>query len=214
MTDSGPIGWQTKPTDRFVLKWIKTTLSARITPLLTGIPGLRPWMITVASAALGTAGGVVFACGWGWPAGIIAAVGQVLDGVDGQFARLTNQASRRGAYLDSVLDRYADGAMMIGLIVYLARLPVDIPLWVLLSVGALALIGGNLVSYSGARAESLGIDVGKPTLARKGTRSSVIILCAIGSALWAPLPIVALGYLALHANAAVIARIIRAYKTT
>jgi len=212
MTDSEPKSWQTKPTDRFVLKWIKTTLSARITPFLAGIHGLRPWMITVASAALGAAGGVVFACGWGWPAGIIAAVAQVFDGVDGQFARLTNQASRQGAYLDSVLDRYADGAMMIGMIVYLARLPLEIPLWVLLSVGALALIGGNLVSYSGARAESLGIDTGKPTLASKGTRSSVIILCALGSALWPPLPVVALGYLAVHANAAVIMRLVRAYR--
>jgi hypothetical protein len=39
----------TKPTDRFVLKWIQCNLSARISPRLTGIEWMRPWMITVAS---------------------------------------------------------------------------------------------------------------------------------------------------------------------
>lgn len=208
-----PEHWQTKPTDRFILKWIKIQLAARITPHLISLGWLRPSMITLVSAGLGVAGGIVFACGHGWPAGIIAAVGQVLDGVDGQFARLTGRESVRGAYLDSVADRYADGAMMIGSIVYLMRLPLEIPVWLILTVGALALIGSNLVSYSLARAECLGIDIGKPTLASKGTRMSVMIICALVSALWPPLPMVALVYLAVHANAAVAARLIRACRS-
>ncbi len=207
-----PNDWRTKPTDRFVLKWIKVNLSARITPGLARIGWLRPWMMTVCSAGLGTAAGVVFALGYGWPAGLIAAIAQVFDGVDGQLARLTSQQSRAGAFLDSALDRYADGAMVLGMIIYLLRLSLDLPLWLILALGALALIGSNLVSYTAARAGELQIALGKPTLASKGTRSSVMILGALGSAFWPPLPFVALSYLAIHPNLAVLARIIRVYK--
>jgi hypothetical protein len=77
-------GWQTKSSDRFVLKWIKLTLSARITPKLLGFSWLRHWCITVTSMALGMAAGLSFAAGWGVLAGLLAAISQVLDGVDGQ----------------------------------------------------------------------------------------------------------------------------------
>ncbi|WP_244086204.1 hypothetical protein [Desulforhabdus sp. TSK] len=83
--------WQTKPSDRFVLRWIKVHLSARITPHLLTWSGLEPWMITLFSSSLGVLGGAVFALGWGWLAGSIAACAQVLDGVDGQFARITGK---------------------------------------------------------------------------------------------------------------------------
>lgn len=83
------------------------------------------------------------------------------------------------------------------------------PLWLILFLGALALIGSNLISYSSARAESLGLDLGKPTLASKGTRTSVMILCAWGSLFWAKLPIFALLYLAIHPNAVIVRRLIR-----
>jgi phosphatidylglycerophosphate synthase len=202
--------WKTKPTDRFVLKWIKLHLSSRITPRLLGLQWLRPWMITLFSSSLGVSAGVVFALGWGWLAGCIAACSQVLDGVDGQYARIKGIQSKGGAFWDSVMDRYADGAMMIGLVIYLVRLPFPLPAWLLLAMGFLAITGGNLISYSSARAESLGIDLGKPTLASKGTRSTVMILCAWGSLFWAGFPIVALCYLALHPNLVVARRMARA----
>lgn len=205
-----PDAWQTKPTDRFVLKWIKTHLSARITPGLLTRKWLRPWMITLFSSVLGVKAGIVFALGWGWTAGCIAACAQVLDGVDGQFARLTGRQSKGGAFWDSVLDRYADGSMMIGLVIYLIRLPFPCPPWLLLALGSSALIGSNLISYSTARAESLGLDMGSPTLASKGTRSAVMIVCAWGSLFWAGLPIIALLYLAIHPNVVVVNRLIRA----
>jgi len=210
-TDSD--AWKTKPSDRFILKWIKCHLSAHITPRLTTITWLKPWMITICSSCLGVMGGVVFGLGWGWLAGLLGICSQVLDGVDGQFARLTGSQSAAGAYLDSVLDRYSDGAMLIGLFVYLLHLPLLIPLWQMLILGFLAFIGTNLVSYSSAKAESLHIDLGKPTLASKGTRMAVMILCGLGSLLWAPLPIVALCYLAVHPNVAVMNRIFQSFRS-
>jgi len=203
--------WKTKPTDRFVLKWIKCHLSAKITPALVQHDWLQPWMITVSSACMGVLGGIVFAFGWGWMAGLIVGASQVLDGVDGQFARLTGKAGNHGAFLDSVLDRYTDGAMVIGLIIYLVRLPAQMPLWVVLAMGGFALIGSNLISYSSARAVNLKIDLGKPTLASKGTRMTVMILSGLCSVVWPQIPIVALVYLAIHPNLVVVRYIVNAY---
>ena len=206
--------WKTKPTDRFVLRWIKCNLSARITPRLVTIPWLRPWMITACSAVLGMGAGVVFALGLGWLAALVAAAAQIIDGVDGQFARLTGRASRAGAFLDSVLDRYADLALVIGLVLYLIRLPSLIPLWQILILGSLALIGSSQISYSTSRGNELEINLGSPTLASKGTRTSVIIICALGSLIWTTAPILALLYLVVHPNAVVMARLVRAHKTS
>lgn len=204
--------WQTKPTDRFVLKWIKINLSSRVTLRLLAWEWLHPWMITLTSSILGILAGVVFALGLGWFAGCLAAFSQVMDGVDGQFARITGRQSKEGALLDSVLDRYADGAMMIGLSIYLLRLPFPLPIWLIVAMGSLAVIGSSLISYSTARAASLGIEMGKPTLVSKGTRSSVMIISAWGSLLWSGLPIIALIYLALHPNAVVLCRLVRSHR--
>ena len=204
--------WKTKPTDRFVLKWIKTHLSARITPNLVSWVWLKPWMITLFSSILGVFAGLIYALGLGWLAGCIAALAQVLDGVDGQFARLKGLQTRGGAFWDSVLDRYADGAMVIGLVTYLIRLPIRIPPGLLIFLGFLAIVGSSLVSYTSARAETLEIDLGKPTFASKGTRFTVMILCAWGSLLWPSLPLIGLLYLVLHPNLAVISRLIMALK--
>ena len=202
--------WKTKPSDRFVLRWIKCHLSSRITPRLLGFPWLRPWMITLCSAILGVAAGGLFALGWAVSAGVLAGVAQVLDGVDGQFARITGMESKGGAFLDSVLDRYADGAMVLGMLVYLLRLE-SLPLssWLVGLVGFLALAGSGLVSYTSARAESLALSMGAPTLASKGTRTSVMVLCALGTLLWPFLPVAALVYLAVHPNVVVIRRLLR-----
>jgi len=193
--------WKTKPTDRFVLKWVKCHLSARITPGLLGLEWLRPWMITSLSAFLGVMAGVLFGLGWGFPAGLTAVIAQVLDGVDGQFARLTGRQGATGALLDSALDRYADGSLMIGMTVYLIRLPTFLPDWQVLCIASLAIIGSNLVSYSASRAEGLRLPLPpKHTLASKGTRTMTMALCGILTPLWPELPLAALCYLAVHTN--------------
>ncbi len=203
--------WKTKPTDRFILRWIKVNLSARITPRLTGLEWLRPWMITLCSSVVGVFAGFVFALGWGLTASVIAAFSQVLDGVDGQFSRLAGMQTKGGAFLDSVLDRYVDVSLIIGLVVYLVRLPAGFSAPLILAVGFFALCGSSLISYTTARAESLGIPMGKPTLASKGTRTSVIVLCGWASPLFPAAPLLALVYLAVHPNIVVARRIFLAH---
>ena len=155
--------------------------------------------------ALGMLAGVAFGVGWGVLAGLLAGASQILDGVDGQYARLTGAQGPSGAFLDSVLDRYSDGFLVLGLIVFNAKL--GIPIWLLFPLGALAFIGSGLVSYTSARAENLDIYLGKPTLASKGTRTTVIAISGILSGFFTYMPVVALCYLVLHTNVVVIYRI-------
>jgi phosphatidylglycerophosphate synthase len=170
-------------------------------------------MITVSSAVLGILAGVLFGLGWGFAAGLAAVISQVLDGVDGQFARLTGRQSQTGALLDSTLDRYADGALMIGVTVYLVRLPVPLPMGPLLLIASLAIIGSNLVSYSAARAEGLKLPLPpNHTLASKGTRTMTMALCGLLTPLWPALPLAALCYLAVHTNLVVANRLHYAFK--
>ena len=209
-----PDTWMTKPTDRFILKWIKCNLSARISPKLMGIEWLRPWMITLVSMIISVMAGLVFALGWGLVAGLLAMISQVLDGVDGQLARLTGRQSASGALLDSALDRYADGSLMIGMIIYLVRLPAPLPLWQILVLASLALMGSNLVSYSAARTESLNVSLPPGhTLCTKGTRTTAMALCAVLTLFWPAAPLAALIYLAVHPNLAVLNRLLYAIRT-
>lgn len=197
--------WQTKPSDRFVLKWIKCNLSARITPRLLCLSWLKPWMITASSMILGISAGVAFAAGWCLLAGFLAGVSQIFDGVDGQYARLTGTDSPAGAFLDSVLDRYSDGFLVLGLIVFNGRM--GVPEWLLFCLGGLALAGSGLISYSTTRADTLGIHLGTSTLASKGTRTTVVALAGILSSLFPSAAMFALCYLALHTNGTVLYRI-------
>lgn len=188
-----------------MLKWIKINLSALITPLLVEFRWLKPWMITVASTVIGISAGLTLAMGWGFLAGLLAAAAQILDGVDGQFARLTGQESRAGAFLDSALDRYTDGFLVIGLIIFNEQMA--LPAWLLIPLGGLALIGSGLISYSSSRAENLEIRFGGPTLASKGTRTTVIAVSIILSPVLTFMPVAALCYLAFHTNMVVLYRI-------
>ena len=101
--------WKTKPSDRFILKFIKTRLSAPISRALVRVaPGVPPIAITVAGTCIGIAGGIVFGSGHAVTGALLAAAAQIVDGVDGQVARLTNRMTVKGAFLDSVLDRFVD----------------------------------------------------------------------------------------------------------
>jgi phosphatidylglycerophosphate synthase len=114
--------WKTKPTDRFVLRFIKVYLSAPVSTILVRMmPDVRPTVLTFFAASLGICGGIAFGLGFAWAGGLLAAAAQVLDGVDGQVARLTGRESTLGAFLDSVLDRYMDFSLIFGMLIHCLR---------------------------------------------------------------------------------------------
>jgi phosphatidylglycerophosphate synthase len=211
------MSWQTKPSDRFVLRFIKIKVSA---PLSTGlvqlVPKIRPGVLTLLAACVGIIAGVAFGLGLAWAGGLLAAVAQVLDGMDGQVARLTDRVSSEGAFLDSVLDRYMDFALLFGILLHCLRFSVDMEVggfvlssaWLILIAG-LAAAGSSQVSYATARAASLQLDYRRPEYAGKGSRTSVIIICGLLTPLWIHFPLVALIYLAVHPNLAIVVSLFR-----
>lgn len=89
----------------------------------------------------------------GWAGGLILFAG-LFDMLDGQVARLGNMSSKFGALYDSVLDRYSELVMFLGICYYLVAHH-----YFLGSLFAfMALIGSMMVSYTRARAEGLGIE--------------------------------------------------------
>lgn len=88
----------------------------------------------------------------GWAGALILFAG-LFDMLDGQVARLGNMASSFGAMYDSVLDRYSEMIMFLGICYYL----VAHHYFLSSLVGFIALIGSMMVSYTRARAEGLGV---------------------------------------------------------
>jgi len=140
--------------------------------------------------------------------GLLAAVAQILDGVDGQVARLTGKESAEGAFLDSVLDRYMDFSLLFGILLYCFRFSNLNPALLIL-IAFLATAGASQVSYATARSASLQMKYSRPEYAGKGTRTTVIVICGVLTPLWIHFPLMALIYLAVHPNISMIASLMR-----
>lgn len=118
---------------------------------------VSPNAITTVGTLLTVAAGVVYATGHIMTAGWIMGVTAFFDVLDGEVARRTGRSTVFGAFYDSTLDRVADGALMAGLTVFYATNPIHHNIYMMV-VCLVGIIGTFLVSYTRARAESLGID--------------------------------------------------------
>jgi CDP-diacylglycerol--glycerol-3-phosphate 3-phosphatidyltransferase len=139
--------------------WLKNGYLRLMDPIAAWMIRRRvhPNTITIVGTILTVAGGVIYGTGHislgGWFLGITA----LTDVLDGMVARRSNRASVFGAFLDSTLDRLADGAVLGGLAVFYALNPVhhSVPMVVVCLMG---IIGAFLTSYTRAKAESLGLN--------------------------------------------------------
>jgi CDP-diacylglycerol--glycerol-3-phosphate 3-phosphatidyltransferase len=118
---------------------------------------VNPNAITTLGTLLTVAAGVIYATGHIMTAGWVMALTAFFDVVDGEVARKTGRSTVFGAFYDSTLDRIADGALMAGLTVFYATSPVHHNTYMLVTC-LVGIIGTFVVSYTRARAESLGID--------------------------------------------------------
>jgi CDP-L-myo-inositol myo-inositolphosphotransferase len=84
--------------------------------------------------------------------GLMAQFSSIFDGCDGEVARLKHQTSDYGAWLDAVLDRYADAAIILGMAYGLWHLEGNNAF---LFVGYFALIGSFITSYTATKYDSL-----------------------------------------------------------
>ncbi|HEY8448986.1 MAG TPA: NTP transferase domain-containing protein [Bacillota bacterium] len=98
-----------------VARYLNRPLSRRLTRLLARTP-VTPNQITFIAFALAVAASTCFALGQPALGGLLCQLASVVDGCDGELARLRLEARPSGALLDTVLDRYADAAVITGLI--------------------------------------------------------------------------------------------------
>lgn len=102
---------------------------------------------------------------------LVIAVFAVCDLLDGTMARISGSTSKWGAYFDSVSDRIADGAMLGSILIFFALTDQQFLAYVSLA----ALILGQVVSYSRARAESLGFQA-RIGIGERAERTIVLLL--------------------------------------
>jgi CDP-diacylglycerol--glycerol-3-phosphate 3-phosphatidyltransferase len=88
--------------------------------------------------------------------GIFTLLTGLLDTLDGSLARATGQSKKFGAFLDSVLDRYTELMMYLGIWFYFYRNNAQTPYSLGSLLILLILFGSLMVSYTRARAEGLG----------------------------------------------------------
>jgi CDP-diacylglycerol--glycerol-3-phosphate 3-phosphatidyltransferase len=110
---------------------------------------VSPTWISWAQMAVGIVVGLTYANGLIFDSGLLLILAGTLDVIDGRVARRTQSGSPRGAYLDSIIDRYTDTVAYLGIAVYFRDS------WVLWAA-LWALVGGVVTSYARARAEGLG----------------------------------------------------------
>lgn len=174
---------------RFVTKAVFTPFARLLVRL-----GVTPNMVTVAGTVASVAVAVIcIPRGWIWQGGIALAIVMFGDSVDGTLARMTNGGTRFGAFLDSTLDRLADGAVFGSLTAYAVFQMADssVRTWTVIA-GICSIIGAAAVPYARARAESVGV-VAKLGIAERTDRLVVGMGSAIAMSLGAPRWVLAVG---------------------
>jgi phosphatidylglycerophosphate synthase len=168
------------PVTRYLYRPLSSRAAALLAPTF-----VTPIQVTWASALLFIAGAIAFGAGNYVLGAVIILVGEITDCVDGDLARITGRTSRWGAFLDSVLDRWTDAALILGL----GYSDMD----ALGGAAGLALVASFLTSYTRARAQSLGVDC-PDGIGGRDARILVLVIAALLNLVLAGLiTIIALG---------------------
>lgn len=114
---------------------------------------LRPNHLTLAGLGVSLLAAAAFVAGRTRLAGGLLVLAGLFDFFDGALARASGQVTPFGAFLDSVIDRYSDLAVLAALVLFFAQGGRTRPALVAMA----ALVGSVMVSYTKARAESIGV---------------------------------------------------------
>jgi CDP-diacylglycerol--glycerol-3-phosphate 3-phosphatidyltransferase len=113
--------------------------------------GINPNFLTFIGFGINLLAAYLFAYGYFRWAGATIILAGIFDMADGRVARLEGRVTPFGGYYDSVMDRYSDLCLLVGLLIYYGR----INRFLYVSLVAVAMIGSVMVSYSRARAENV-----------------------------------------------------------
>ena len=166
--------------------------------------GLSPNSCSIGGVIITAIGATAFLVGFIRLAGILVLLGGICDTIDGLLARTTGKASRFGALLDSTVDRYAEFIMFFGIAAHFFYID-DFGT----AAGTfLAMCGSFMVSYSRARAESLGIEANLGLM----QRPERVVLIGLGAIIHPDAFKWAIWIVAFGANFTALQRIRFAYK--
>src|SRR5882757_5424250 len=165
---------------------------------------IHPNVLTFIGLVINIYAAFLFSKGWFFWAGIVVLGAAVFDMVDGRVARATDQVTPFGGFFDSVLDRYSDLALFMGLLVYYAG--INRNFYIVLT--AIVMTGSVMISYTRARAENA-IPKCKVGFLERPER---VVLLIIGALFDRMAPV--LWVLAILSNVTVIHRMIYTWRET
>jgi choline kinase/phosphatidylglycerophosphate synthase len=195
-----------KRADGPVSRYLNRPISTRIT---MAIAGLRPspHVISVVAFVMGALGAVFLAGGHAIAGAALVQTSSVVDGVDGEIARLQHRATAWGGLLDGVLDRLGDAVIVAGLAIWTLRVDAVSETWVM--VLAVAATTGSLLSMATKdRMQALGL----PRIAEDrlnlllGGRDARLLIVAVLAV--AGLPAVALAVIVATTSITLVARLV------
>ena len=145
-----------KPHDGLISRTLNRRLSiGLITPLLLRIrPTITPNQVSALSFAVGLVASLCFFLQHAVLGGLAVQLASVVDGSDGEIARLKKVQSPFGGFLDAVLDRYSDSFILFGMFYFSWTSEATAALfgpYVILATSILAVSGNFMVSYTSAK---------------------------------------------------------------
>lgn len=189
-----------KTADGPVARWLNRPLSRQLTRKLAHT-GITPNQISLAAFGLSLVAALLMAIPW-WPAlalgGVLVQLASVVDGCDGELSRLQLNSTGYGGWLDAVLDRYADTAILAAMMWNAMQVTGStVALW----AGLLAISGSLISSYSAHKVDD-SLPAGSLRIGRD-SRSLVIMVGAIFNQ-----PLITLWIIAVIMNAVVLRRLL------
>ena len=157
--DATPMAYSTEVATLRAEMQLRTRRFAEIVVAPLARTGITPNALTVTGLVLNIAAGLVLASGEWVIGGALVLIAGAFDMFDGALARVLNQKTDFGAFLDSTLDRYSEVAVLVGLqIGFLQDESVADYRLLGIALGAIILANSLMISYARARAEGLRLD--------------------------------------------------------
>lgn len=146
--------------------------------------GLTPNMATLLGLVLNSATAVLLATGHLRSGGAGVLIAGVFDMFDGALARVQHRKTVFGAFFDSTLDRYSEGIVLLGVLLYAVEQPPSTARTWVVALTYVAALSSLMVSYTKARAEGLGLECRIGLMARPERVLLLAVGLILGGAGW------------------------------
>lgn len=185
---------------------IKELISILLKPVAKNITGINPNTLTIFGLLISLISAVFFARREVLIAGVFLLLSGFLDALDGAVARENNRTTRFGGFLDSVSDRFADAAVIIGAMYGGLTAFSTFPGWL---IGTLAIVGSFMVSYTRARAEAAGASAAVG-IGERAVRVMIIVIGAFFDMVnWAILVVAVLSFVTVFQRIAFVRKVLK-----